>query len=61
VLHSIGNAEMGKTTLVENQVPITCSASRAFSNAPFILLNPVMLLIGVLQLRALNDDVQVER
>lgn len=46
MLNSIGNAEMDKATLVENQVSIA-SASGAFPNVPFILLNFVMLFIGV--------------
>lgn len=46
MLNSIGDAEMDKATLVENQVSIA-SASSAFPNVPFMLLNLVMLLIGV--------------
>lgn len=50
MLNSIRNA------LVENQVPVA-SASSVFSNAPFIFLKLVMILIGVCScfLHVLND------
>lgn len=62
MLNSIRNAEMGKATLVENQVPIA-SASRAFPNAPFISLKLVMILIGVCScfLHVLNDVREVRQ
>lgn len=56
MLNSIRNAELGKATLIENQVPIAPTPS-AFPNTSFIFLKLVMILIGVCScfFHGLND------